>query len=173
MKSLYLMSHVKFVIKASQIIKSRSSIDFEVRLFGEQTSINFKRYLKPNDCVKILGRVTHKRMQSEYQKSDIVALPFRRPEAFGRVVVEAMSLGLPVISCATGGVSELIINKRTGLLVPPADVSILAQSIESLLNDAGLRQSIGKFAADTVRKQYDPSVIAKKTIQLYSDLIGN
>ena len=67
-------------------------------------------------------------------------------------VMEALAAGLPVISTAVGGVTELIANARTGLLVPPEDAGALAHAMRTLAADRHRREEIGRrAAADAVR----------------------
>ena len=68
-----------------------------------------------------------------YQALDVFVLPSRKPEPFGRVTVEAMMQGRPVIATNHGGTCELIQDKVSGLLVPPSDPESLANAIELLL----------------------------------------
>jgi len=63
-------------------------------------------------------------------------------ETFGQVFIEAMSSGTPVIGTKVGGIPEIISDSYNGYLVPPNDVSALAQRIEKLIKD---RQTADKF----------------------------
>ncbi len=65
-------------------------------------------------------------------------------EAFGRVVVESMSVGTPVVASASGGVPEIIDDRRTGLLFPDGDADVLAEKTVSLLCDSELYRSISR-----------------------------
>lgn len=77
-----------------------------------------------------------------YAAADVVALPSLFPEPFGRVVVEAMSCGRPVVAAASGGVPEIVGGAFPELLVPPGDVASLWAGIERLrtwrIDDPGL-----------------------------------
>ena len=65
-------------------------------------------------------------------------------EGFGRVLVEAMATGLPVVATAVGGVPEVVQDGQTGLLVPPSDPRAMADAITTLLDDPGLRAAFGR-----------------------------
>src|SRR6266480_1662537 len=60
------------------------------------------------------------------------------------VIMEAMAAGLPVISTATGGIPEMVIQNETGFLVPPGDAVALAGAIERLFDDLGLARCLGE-----------------------------
>lgn len=66
---------------------------------------------------------------------DVVVHSSISAEPFGRVIVEGMMAGRPVVATAAGGALEIIEHGRSGLLVPPNDVSALVQSLRQLSND--------------------------------------
>ena len=81
---------------------------------------------------------------------DISALPARR-EAFGRVVIESMHAGTPVVVYDEGGPPELVRHEREGLVVPTNDIPALAAALARLANDAGLRARLALAARERAR----------------------
>jgi len=159
------------VIEAVKIVHSIKA-NLELRIIGEGAAEKTLRdWVRTNniDYVKIMGKIPHYRMIDEYAMADIAVLPFRRPEPFGRVVVEAMCAGVPVISYATGAIPEIITHGKNGLLVELGNIGMLAKSIVLLLDDEESRKSIGEKAAEVARKNYDPMEIARKMILIYED----
>lgn len=69
---------------------------------------------------------------------DIVVHTSTAPEPFGRVIVEAMLAGRPVVASAAGGVLEILEAEKTGLLVPPGDAAALAAALIRLGSEDGL-----------------------------------
>lgn len=65
-------------------------------------------------------------------------------EHFGRVLIEAMAMGKPVVATASGGAPEIVVNGETGVLVPPADAAALAQAVRALLADPAGRRRLGE-----------------------------
>ena len=80
-----------------------------------------------------------------------VALMCSRAEAFGRVTVEAMKFGLPVIGANSGGTRELVRDGWNGLLYPVGDACQLAERIHRLSRDPGLRARLGRNAQEWAR----------------------
>jgi glycosyltransferase involved in cell wall biosynthesis len=107
-----------------------------------------------------------------YESFDIAVLPSKKPEPFGRVTVEAMMSGRPVIGTAHGGTPELIQNAVTGLLVPPGDPVHLADAIQKLLADKALRLSLGEHAAVYAKETFSLSGYKETMSSLVENLIS-
>src|SRR5919106_814623 len=75
-------------------------------------------------------------------------------EGFGLVFLEAMAFGKPVVGGAHGGTLDIIEDGVTGYLVSHSDVDRLAQVLERLLADDGLRKQIGRRAQERIREAY-------------------
>lgn len=85
-----------------------------------------------------------------YAAMDVFVLPSAQPEPFGGVVMEAMSLGLPVIGTSIGGTPEQIGDSNSGRLIPPADPAALAETLAELASSAEIRRRIGAQARERV-----------------------
>ncbi len=105
---------------------------------------------------------------------DILVLPSLE-EGFPTIVLEALASGVPIIATAVGGTVEVIDHGITGLLVPPADVSSLSDSMQQLLKDETLKQQLAvngrrlvtqKFRNDNelyeIRKLYEEALVSCK-----------
>lgn len=112
-------------------------------------------YIKLNNVEDqtILKMFKLNEMPNVYNGSDIFVLASEN-ETFGQVFIEAMSSGLPVIGTKVGGIPEIISDSYNGYLVAPDDSSILAQRIESLLNDSFVRNKFIKAGLNTVRQSF-------------------
>ncbi|WLP56593.1 glycosyltransferase family 4 protein [Agrobacterium fabrum] len=75
-------------------------------------------------------------------------------EPFGRVVVEAMMCGRPVVATRGGGVTEIIRDGETGLLVTPGDASALAAALGTILSDPALAQRLGQSGREDVSDRF-------------------
>ena len=94
-----------------------------------------------------------------------------RSEGFPNVVIEALAAGCPVVATPVGGISEIIIDRQTGLLVPVDRPEALAASVEELRRDAALRQRLGEAGATRVRGKYHQTAVIAQLEALYQDLV--
>lgn len=88
-----------------------------------------------------------------YAHCDVFALP-STGEGFGFVFLEAMAFAKPVIGAAAGGVTDIVEDGISGLLVSPGDVTRLAQALERLLTNDRLRHELGQRGAEIVRSKH-------------------
>lgn len=95
---------------------------------------------------------------------------FSYAEGLPNTVLEAMAAGVPVVASNVGGVSTLVKDGETGLLVPPADVDALVAALERLIDDAGLRRRLGAAGQAHVRKLFHWDTIAKKYEDLFRSI---
>jgi glycosyltransferase involved in cell wall biosynthesis len=96
-----------------------------------------------------------------------------REEPFGRVLVEAMAAGLPVVAARVGGVPEIVLEGTTGLLVPPGDPAPLAAAIRQILADPARARAMGLAGRTRAEREYDAALHARRVEALYADLVGS
>jgi glycosyltransferase involved in cell wall biosynthesis len=94
--------------------------------------------------IHFVGSVPHEQTASYYRKSYAYAHPSVWDEPMAVPLFEATASGLPVIATRTGGTPEVVVNGKTGLLVPPNDPETLAGAIGQLLSDPGLRDRMSR-----------------------------
>jgi D-inositol-3-phosphate glycosyltransferase len=100
---------------------------------------------------------------------DILVLP-SYAETYGLVVIEAMAMNRPVIATNAGGVPEIIVNGKTGLLVEPRDSDALGRAIHSLLGSAALRSRITRSARKETLRQFDFDLCVDRLLHLITAL---
>jgi len=101
-----------------------------------------------------------------YAACDIFVLPsVTRQEAFGIVLLEAMSSGKPVVSTNISGMPYVVGN--AGIVVPPRDPEALADAIIRILTEKDLRVKMGRRARERVEKEFNKEAAAEKTLKLY------
>jgi glycosyltransferase involved in cell wall biosynthesis len=93
-------------------------------------------------------------------------------EGLGLSVLEAMAAGRPVVASATGGLSELVEDGRTGFLVPAGQVGALVDRLGRLLADGELRAHMGNAGWERVRDAFSVAAMAAKTARIYDRLLA-
>ncbi len=101
---------------------------------------------------------------------DIFVLPSAL-EGFSNVILEAMATGLPVVATNVGGIPELVVNKQTGILVPPDEPEELAKAIVDLLRDKNTSREMGKRGRERIEKYFGLEKMLGEYDALYQDLI--
>jgi len=101
--------------------------------------------------VKFIGMVSPDRVYDYLEQAKILILPSFY-EGLPNVILEAMSLGVPVIATRVGGIPDLVRQKETGLLVEPGRVDELAIGIKKLIEDDDLRRRVSKNCLGEVKK---------------------
>jgi glycosyltransferase involved in cell wall biosynthesis len=97
--------------------------------------------------------------------ADIFVLPSYF-EAMPMTVIEAMLVGLPVVASDVGGPREQVVPGVTGLLVPPRQVTPLAEALARLAADAGLRAAMGHAGRERAMALYDEAGVVARTVEL-------
>lgn len=92
-------------------------------------------------------------------------------EGFGRSAVEAMACAKPVVATDAGGLSEVIKDRETGVLVPAKNIAALAEAIIGLLKNKDKAFKMGIAGRKLVEARFDLSINAEKTQNLYLDLL--
>jgi len=168
--------HEDFIQMAAEMLKTRQDLEFWI--IGEDTQGIGRR--------KLLENMTHDLGISSYIKflghrSDIpdlirqlhlVVVPSQF-EPFGRVVIEAMACGRPVIGSNDGGIPEIIEHGKTGYLIEVGDWRDFSQHALSLLEKKEKWQQMSKAANKSANKNFSINAHIEKIISIYLNVIDN
>lgn len=105
----------------------------------------------------------------EILKSSSILIVPSRMESLPQVIKEAFYLKIPVIATDVGGVSEIVENKVTGILIPPENPEKMIDAINNLLDDNLLIEQITKNAFEFITKNFTWDVLLSKYIELYEN----
>lgn len=133
-----------------------SELKSRVEQLGIQRSVVFKGHISQADVAKL------------FAKAAVVVTPSTWPEIFGRVGIEAMSLGTPVVATNVGGVRDWLQNKKNGLLVKPGDPAQLSEAIASLLGDIKLQSQLSKYARESAN-EFTTEKFTQQLLQLIQE----
>jgi phosphatidylinositol alpha-mannosyltransferase len=117
------------------------------------------------------GRVPEQELRRRIQNCDVFVAPSTGQESFGIVLVEAMACGRPLVCSDIDGYRE-VASPLGARLVPPRDGHALAEALQSLCRDAGLRRAMGQHnRAEALR--YDWSTVAAQIEEEYELALGH
>ncbi len=100
---------------------------------------------------------------------DVFVLP-SDCEPFGLVLLEAMIRGVPVVATREGGVTDIVTDRETGILVPPQDPEALAEAINYLITHPVQRHNMGEMARRRVQKHFDQKEMVQSYEALYREV---
>lgn len=129
-------------------------------------------YLKENqvyEWCEIRTNLSRKEKYDALKQVSLLSVPATYGESFGLYILEALALGIPVVQPDHGAFRELIEELQGGLLCQPDDPEDLAEKCQQLLDDAELRQKLGKIGRGNVFKHFSKEAMAKRVAQLIKD----
>jgi spore coat protein SA len=116
--------------------------------------------------VEFQGFVTPDHISECYRGAAILVNP-SYSESFGRALIEAGAVGLPVVASRVGGMPEIIVDGETGLLTPAGDADALAEAIVALLDDGALRRRMGGAGRERAIGSYSWESVADALLRVY------
>lgn len=123
--------------------------------------------------VRFAGRLAGAQMPDFYRRLDAFALPSRTTptwkEQFGRVLIEAMACGVPVVGSDSGEIPHVVGDE--GLIFAEGDVDALRVQLQRLADDAALRARLGERGRARVLARYTMARIAQETVAVYEQVV--
>lgn len=99
---------------------------------------------------------------------DLFVLPSEH-EGLGSILLDAMHFGLPIVATEVGGIPDVVVDGKNGLLVPAGDATALHEAIAALHSDPARRVAMAAANKDAARA-YHPSVMAARYVDIYREL---
>lgn len=127
------------------------------------------RGFPPN--VRVFEDWPHAAVMAAWQRCLLGLVPSVWREPFPTVALEAMACGRPVVASRTGGLTDIVADGETGILVPPGDACALRDAIQRLLDDAVLRRRMGEAAARRVAR-FRASAVVPRIEAAYQRVLG-
>ncbi len=159
----YLIESAKYV-DATYIIVGSGDKEAELKRFAARRGVRKK--------VIFAGRVDGRELPEYYAATDVFVLPsVSRLEAFGIVALEAMASGKPVIVSDIPGVNEVIEEGVQGIRAKPMDSKDIAEKINVLLRDEGIRKRMGSAGRKLVEERYTWKKVVEKIEAVYSEVV--
>ncbi len=120
--------------------------------------------------IQFLGKVQHDKVIELMQKSDLIIIPSALPEPLSRVLLEAVSLGKPVLATAIGGNTDIVQEGIGGFLIPPQSMEALKVRLSELIQ--GKREEL-ETAGRKGKERYDREFSAKEVLKKLLSFYGN
>ena len=121
--------------------------------------------------LEYLGELEHSSVLQYLSHAKVLVFPSISYEGFGLVVLEAMSLGIPIVASRISALPEMVSDGVEGFLVEPNDVSSLALRVNQLLADDGLRRKMGAAARKRFSKHYSIDSSYSRLMEIYESAI--
>lgn len=162
-------------VAASGILRDRG-VAHEMRLTGAVepypwiriTHEDIARWEAENPCVKFVG--FQPSMPPVYADADVVLYPTRYPEGTPTVLIEAAASGRPAVTCDTVGAREIVVDGRTGYVVPHFDVTGLANRVQQLIEDPELYERMRRAAYQHFLDGYTKDAALVTTLAAFSSV---
>jgi len=116
--------------------------------------------------VCIVPNIPHEQLPAYYRMADVLAIPSLR-DGMPNALLEGMACERAAVASSVGGMPDVVCNGENGLLVPPGDVSTLADAILSLLADPVRRAQLGRAARATVESDFTPERELERNLEIY------
>ena len=170
----------KFIESLNILIEDYNFTEFQAILLGSDQGrtvykkklVNLVERYNLNKKIKFLNHC--KEMPLAYSLADVVVSASIEPEAFGRVAVEAQSMGKPIVASDIGGSKETILNKKSGFLYKFDDPRELAKSLNTViqLTQEELK-SMGNEGRKNITKKFDVETMCSTNLNEYKKLLNN
>jgi glycosyltransferase involved in cell wall biosynthesis len=123
--------------------------------------------------VTFSGPLPYSHLVNRYCEAEAFVFPSVCHEAFGMPIIEAMACQVPVVATRSGGITEIVENSKTGLLVERGDVAALAEAIMLLLENDDLRRLLGRMARQSVLERFSWEQIVSDLFCGYEGMLEN
>jgi glycosyltransferase involved in cell wall biosynthesis len=162
--------HPETILQACAALHSRN-VPFRLFMMGNGELVpelqSMASLLGIGDRLHWLGYSAH---PEEHMRGWDVFLLASEGEAFGFVLIEAMSCGVPVIGTSSGAIPEIVDHGRSGLLVPLLDSAAMADAIESLAGDESRRLAMAAASTARVKDHFHVDSAVAKTMAVYESM---
>lgn len=168
--SLTKRKNFRFLISVFKKLKKEEKYDdLQLIVIGNGKSSYVEKCLKQlttneRKSVIIVPFIENAQLKYIYPEAEMFLLPSIH-EIFGMVLLEAMYFGLPVISSVNGGSKTLIDNNYNGVIVEKFEKTSWVEEVSNLLDDKIKSEDMGRFATETIKKNYLWDSICEKMME--------
>lgn len=168
----------EYLVEACGLLRDRG-VDFRCEIVGEgelrERLVARLASLNLSSRVRLLGAQGQEQVRERLHRASVFVLPSvvaadGNMDGIPVALMEAMAVGLPVVTTRVSGIPELVRSGENGLLAAPADAAGLADLVASLLEDRGLRERLAAQARRTIEEEFDVVTEAGKLLESFADV---
>lgn len=178
-KILFVGRHIErkgltYLIQAARLLPAEK---FEIRIVGQgDLTQALKAEAKDIPNVIFTGKLSPEELENEYRTANTFVLPAivdskGDTEGLGVVLIEAAEYDLPIVASNVGGIPDVVINGKTGILVPEKNPEALADAFSKLASDTAFAAELNKGAQKHILKNFSWEEILKKQTSIYNRLV--
>ena len=108
-----------------------------------------------------------------FRSLNLFVIPTVEGDTIPQVLMQALAIGLPVVSTTTGSIPDVVADGESGFLIPPRDVDALADRIGRLVTEPALRTAMGRRGRETVERSYSIDRMVDRLEQVYGQVIAS
>lgn len=166
------------LIKAAKLLRENINYNFTITIIGniydeeyfkECCNYIYKNNLKKN--IKIFHGIYNADEYTNLFKYTVV--PSLEDESFGLISVESMKSGVPVIAYACGGIPEVVVDKRNGIIVDVGNIESLAYAMCMLMKNEAFRKKLGRQAKEDYMEKFAINVMAERYLDVMEIVEGS
>jgi len=156
----------------ANLLRNWENINYPLYIFGTGPMENeLKKNARNNSNIHLMGNWNNEEIKVFLRDSAFMVFPSIWYETFGLTIVEAMSVSVPVIASNLGPRSEIVIDKKTGLLYDINNDLAFTEKVKLLIENKELRKQLGENAQEEYFKKYTPEENFELLKKIYSDLL--
>jgi glycosyltransferase involved in cell wall biosynthesis len=162
-------------VEAARILRKRS-VDARFVLVGSVDAANPASFTDADVAGWVKEGVVEawgwrEDMPAIFAKAQIACLPTFYGEGLPKALLEAAASGCAIVASNIAACTELVKDEKTGLVVPPQDTEALANALERLISDPGLRKRLGEAARESIVADFSLSKVLSEIIGIYEELV--
>jgi glycosyltransferase involved in cell wall biosynthesis len=167
------------LVEALKMLKDKD-IDFHCTIIGEEGNISEGQLRSKiekaglDNSILVEGKKFGEGKRTAWERAEIFVLPtFYHNECMPLVILEAMKQSLPVVSTFEGAISDVVEDGKTGFLVPQRDSTALAEKLELLIKNPGLRTRMGAAGRNKYAKEFSLATFSLRLMEILKEITVN
>ena len=165
---------IRYLIDSAKLLPADK---FEIRIVGVgDLTEKLKQHAAQYPHVVFTGKLSPEDLAHEYSTANVFVLPAivdhkGDTEGLGVVLIEAMELGLPIVASNVGGIPDVVVDGKSGILVPEKDPEALANAFKRIASDRSLTVSLLEGARKRIAECFTWDGIIARQIEVYNKVI--